>query len=152
MEGFADLMRRKLQLSDEIERRRRTQGQLEHDGSKAETDLAHWQTELQAIDHHKQRLESKMNNLQAEIHQIEAKYAENASILCALTGEHEALASIEGQSVQEYIDQTEACPGCGHAADGLTWTWVEFFDAGRVSGWRAVCPDCRDDVAFFEVE
>jgi len=149
---FADMMRRKLRLGHEIEQRIQAHGRLEHDGWRAEADLARLVSELQVMDHHRQRLESRAESLRAELLQIQGEYTEGASVLTALTAEHQALAAAERDSLQECVDQTEDCPGCGRPAEQLTWTWVELFGAGRVSGWRAVCPDCREDVAFFSVE
>ena len=152
MAEFADMMRRKLQLGHEIEQRIQAHGRLEHDGRQAEADLARLVSELQTMDHHRQRLEPRVESLRAELLQIQGEYTEGASVLTSLTAEHQALAAAERDSLQKCVAQTEECPGCGRPAEQLMWTWVEFFDAARVSGWRAVCPDCREDVAFFSVE
>ncbi len=150
--SLADLMRRKLRLGHEIEQRLQAHSRLEHDGRRTEADLARLVSDLQVMDHHRQRLEARAESLRAELQQIQGEYAEGASALSALTAEHQSLAESERRSLQDCIGQTEDCPGCGRTANQLTWTWVEFFEAGRVSGWRAVCPDCREDVAFFSVE
>ncbi len=152
MADFTDLMRRKQRLTDEIERREQAYGRLESDGRQADADLARFVSELQFMEHHRQILASSVDSLELELGQIQSQYGESASALTQLTDEFETLLEIERSSLQECIDQTVGCPGCGCPADGLTWTWVEFFNTARVSGWRAVCPACRADVEFFEVE
>ena len=152
MAEFADMMRHKLRLGHEIEQRIQAHGRLEHEGRVAEADLARLVSDPQTMEHHRQRLETRAESLCAELQQIQGEYIEGASVLTALTAEHQALVAAERRSLQECMGQTEGCSGCGRPSEQLTWTWVELFGAGRVSGWRAVCPECREDVAFFSVE
>ena len=152
MESFGESMRRKRQMVDEIERRRQAHGRLERGGQQTEAELTCLESDLQSMEHHRQRLETRVDSLKAKLGQVHPQSSKSASALTELTNEFEALMELERQSMQKCIDLTKSCFGCGLPAHQLTWTWVEFFDARRVSGWRAVCLTCQDDVAFFEVE
>jgi len=95
---------------------------------------------------------------QAQIQALQKEYADDTArglaikqSLPVLLREHEYLCGQENRVIEGCINQSDPCPGCGRPPRELQWTFIKLF-ATRMFGCRAVCPDCGDDVEFFEVD